>query len=99
MRTRGMRGETGPGQDGARLESSSSEGTTDQERSSVTEPAADSMSANGGLLDLEEPVLTITDKRIRSLMAQSTTEKMLLDKHPKGSRQTSTETQRDPRQG
>ena len=48
MRTRGMRGETGQGQDGARLESSSSEDqTTDQERSSVTDPAADSMSANG----------------------------------------------------
>ena len=83
MRMRGMRGETGQGQDGAtqhRLESSSSEGqTTDQERSSMTEPTADSMSANGGLLDLEEPVLVITDKRIRNLMAQSTTEKMVLE--------------------
>ena len=80
MRTRGMRGETGQGQDGARLESSSSEDqTTDQERSSVTDPAADSMSANGGMLDLEEPVLVITDKRIRNLMAQSTTEKMVLE--------------------
>ena len=80
MRTRGMRGETGQGQDGARLESSTSEDmTTDQERSSVTDPAADSMSANGGMLDLEEPVLVITDKRIRNLMAQSTTEKMVLE--------------------
>ena len=80
MRTRGMRGETGQSKDGARLESSSSEDMiTDQERSSVTDPAADSMSANGGLLDLEEPVLVITDKRIRNLMAQSTTEKMVLE--------------------
>ena len=48
------------------------------ERSSVTEPAADFMSANG-LLDLEEPVLLVTDKRIRNLMAQSTTEKLVLE--------------------
>ena len=82
MRMRGMRGETGQGQDGAiqqSLGNSSSEGqTTDQERSSVTEPAADSVSANG-LLDLEEPVLLVTDKRIRNLMAQITTEKMVLE--------------------
>ena len=75
MRTRGMRGETGQGQDVAtqhRLESSSSEGqTTDQERSSVTEPAADSMSANGGLLDLEEPVLVITRAVFLSLLPVS----------------------------
>ena len=80
MRTRGMRGEAGPGQAGARLESSSSESATDQERSSLIEPeTADSLSANSGMLDLEEPVLSIGDKRIRSLMAQSTTEKMLLE--------------------
>ena len=80
MRTRGMNGEAGPGQAGARLESSSSESATDQERSSLIEPeTADSLSANSGMLDLEEPVLTIADKRIRNLMAQSTTEKMLLD--------------------
>ena len=48
------------------------------ERSSVTEPAADSMSANG-LLDLEEPVLLVTDRSIRNLMAQSTTEKLVLE--------------------
>ena len=80
MRTRGMRDETGQGQAGAgqhRLESTSSEEqTTEHERSSVTEPAADLMSANG-LLNLEEPVLLVTDKRIRNLMAQSTTEKMV----------------------
>ena len=44
----------------------------------MTEPAADPMSANE-LLDLEEPVLEVTDKRIRNLMAQSTTEKMILE--------------------
>ena len=80
MGTRAMRDETG--QAGAvqhRLESTSSEEqTTEHERSSVTEPAADLMSANG-LLDLEEPVLLVTDKRIRNLMAQSTTEKMVLE--------------------
>ena len=65
MRTRGMRGEAGPGQDGARLDSSSSESTTDQERSSLIGPeTADTLSANSAMLDLEEPVLTITDKRI-----------------------------------
>ena len=74
MRTRGMRGEAGPGQDGARLDSSSSESTTDQERSSLIGPeTADTLSANSAMLDLEEPVLTIADKRIRSLLAQSTT--------------------------
>ena len=80
MRTRGMRGEAGPGPDGARLDSSSSESTTDQERSSLIGPeTADTLSANSAMLDLEEPVLTIADKRIRSLLAQSTTQKMLLD--------------------
>ena len=80
MRTRGMRGEAGLGPDGARLDSSSSESTTDQERSSLIGPeTADTLSANSAMLDLEEPVLTIADKRIRSLLAQSTTQKMLLD--------------------
>ena len=78
LRTRGVRGEAGPSQPGDRLQSSSSEGGTDQERSSLVEAeSADSLSAN--MIDLEEPVLSIGDKRIRSLMAQCTTEKMLID--------------------
>ena len=80
MRTRGMRGGEAASRAGDRLQSSSSEGPTDQERSSLMEPeTADLLSANNGILDLEEPVLSVGDKRIRSLMAQSTTEKMLLD--------------------
>ena len=83
MRTRSARGTAGPARPGDRLQSSSSsEGGTDQERSSLleTESAVQSaaqMSAN--MLDLEEPVLSISDKRIRSLIAQCTTEKMLVD--------------------
>ena len=66
-----------------RLDSGSSEEqTTDQEnRSSVIETSADLMSAkmNTGFLNLEEPVLLVTDRRIRNLMAQSNTEKMVLE--------------------
>ena len=84
MRTRALsRDETG--QAGAvlhRIESESAEEqTTDQDRSSVTDPSADFMSAklNNSFLNLEEPVLLVTDRRIRNLMAQSTTEKLVLE--------------------
>ena len=79
MRTRSARGTAVPAQPGDRTQSSSSsEGGTDTERSSLLESeSAVQLSAN--MPDLEEPVLSIGDKRIRSLIAQCTTEKMLVD--------------------
>ena len=69
MRTRSARGTAVPAQPGDRTQSSSSEGGTDTERSSLLESeSAVQVSAN--LPDLEEPVLSIGDKRIRSLIAQ-----------------------------
>ena len=55
-----------------------------EERSSVNqdtgERSADlSAQQATGFLNMDEPVLTVTDKRIRTLMAQTTTEKMRLD--------------------
>ena len=79
MRTRSARGEAGPAQPGDRLQSSSSsEGGTDTERSSLLE-AETAVQLSANMIDLEEPVLSIGDKRIRSLIAQCTTEKMLID--------------------
>ena len=66
-----------------RLDSGSSGGqTTDsEERSSLSETSADQLSAklNTSFLNQDEPVLMITDKRIRNLMAQTNTEKMVLE--------------------
>ena len=83
MRTRAQNRVIQPGEellDGA----TSGGGTDSEERSSVNqdtgERSADlSAQQATGFLNMDEPVLTVTDKRIRTLMAQTTTEKMRLD--------------------
>ena len=60
--------------------------TYHEERSSVNQQSADILSAHSGTNNLcldSEPVISITDRRIKNLLAQTKMQKLMLDNHIK----------------
>ena len=83
MRTRCQNRVMQPGDES--LDGATSGAGEDREERSSVNPESGERSAElsaqqtTSFLNMEEPVLTVNDKRIRTLMAQTTTEKMRLD--------------------